>query len=91
MPSKNLFNQPPVAHSRKEFPAFSSPYPSTSSGRTDWKRRSSTYFLRQAQDRQNERMGKTPSALSLLNHRQHLSPFVLVLPEHFDTLYPRSC
>jgi hypothetical protein len=81
--------------------------PSTGSGqagRTDWKRLFSgqtssgfknslrTLFLSSALFFAICDEGvKNLSALSLLNHRQRLSPFVLVLPEHFDTLYPRSC
>ncbi|MDR2507646.1 MAG: hypothetical protein LBD67_06590 [Candidatus Accumulibacter sp.] len=33
---------------------------------------------------------KNPSALSLPNHRQPLSPLVLISPEPIDSIYPRS-
>ncbi|MDR2507221.1 MAG: hypothetical protein LBD67_04405 [Candidatus Accumulibacter sp.] len=77
---------------------LSSPYPSTSSGRTDWKG-----ALRQAQDRRGERIEKRafdrlkveqskriflPFMLSLPNCRHHLSPFVLSLSKYERPLQP---
>ncbi|MDR2506906.1 MAG: hypothetical protein LBD67_02775 [Candidatus Accumulibacter sp.] len=40
---------------------------------------------------QDEREWKTLSVLSLLSHRQHLSPFVVILPKHIDNTCLRSC
>ncbi|MDR2506949.1 MAG: hypothetical protein LBD67_02995 [Candidatus Accumulibacter sp.] len=78
---------------------LSSPYPSTSSGRTDWKG-----DIRKCREIKNSlrtlffilfcffairgKRVKNPSTPSLLNHRQRLFPFVLSLSKQERTLQP---
>ncbi|MDR2507291.1 MAG: hypothetical protein LBD67_04755 [Candidatus Accumulibacter sp.] len=52
------------------FEWFFNPYPSTSSGRTDWKGVLQTRLLRQAQDRQGKRIEKRASDKHLSSHSE---------------------